>query len=318
MTALWREMRRELAAWLGSVKLAIVLFLAIAAASITGTVIPQGESLGFYQQNYPEAGQGPVVWGFVTWRFLLGLGLNDVYRSWWFVALLLLLAANLTTCTFRRQLPMLKSARNWKFYTEPRQLTKFALRTVFPAEGNGLLAEQLRAARYKVHEQDGLLYAHKGVVGRVGPIVVHASLLLIMAGALVGAFGGFKTQRQAMPGQSFDLIDVDRSRLSLARTPDWKVRVNRFWIDYRPDGSVEQFHSDLSVLSPTGKELKRKTISVNDPLVYDGVTLYQASWAVGALKLRVNDSPLIAIDLVPVKAPNNQEAYGAWGPGDSF
>ncbi|UFP92997.1 cytochrome c biogenesis protein [Gloeobacter morelensis MG652769] len=314
MTSLWRDIRHEVAAWLGSLKLAIGLFLAIAAASIAGTVIPQGESTDFYRQNYPDS--GAVVWGFVTWRFIISLGLDEVYRSWWFVALLLLLATSLTICTFRRQIPMLKAAQNWKFYTEPRQLSKYALRTAIPAGGTGPLAEQLRAGRYKVYQRDDLIYATKGTIGRVGPIVVHVSLLLIMAGAMIGAFGGYQTQRMTLAGDSFDIKAVEQSRLSLARTPDWTVRVNKFWIDYRPDGSVDQFHSDLSVVSPAGEELTRKTISVNDPLIYDGVTMYQASWAVGAFKLRLNDSPVLTIPMQPIEAPNGQEAWGQAIPFD--
>ncbi len=310
----WREIKQELSAWLGSVKLAIVLFLVIAAASITGTVIPQGEPLEYYKQNYPETGQ--VVWGFVTWRFVASLSLDEVYRSWWFVALLMLLAANLTTCTFRRQLPMLKAARNWKFYTEPRQLSKFTLRATVPGASPEAFAAQLRTRRYQVHQRDNLLYATKGTWGRVGPIVVHASLLLIMAGAVIGAFGGFKTQRMTPAGESFDLAQVDRSRLSLARSPEWTVRVNKFWIDYRTDGSIGQFYSDLSVLDPKGIQLARKTISVNDPFIYDGITMYQASWGIHAFKMRINDSPLLTIPMQAMQAPGQQEAWGQALPFD--
>jgi cytochrome c biogenesis protein len=53
--------------------------------------------------------------------------------------------------------------------------------------------------------------------------------------------------------------------------------VNKFSIDTRPDGSVAQFYSDLSLKDFDGKELLRKTISVNDPFRYGGVTMYQVS-----------------------------------------
>lgn len=53
--------------------------------------------------------------------------------------------------------------------------------------------------------------------------------------------------------------------------------MNKFSIDTRPDGSVAQFYSDLSLNDFDGKELLRKTISVNDPFRYGGVTMYQVS-----------------------------------------
>jgi cytochrome c biogenesis protein len=36
------------------------------------------------------------------------------------------------------------------------------------------------------------LYAFKGLAGRIGPIGVHAALLLILAGTSYSGFGGFK------------------------------------------------------------------------------------------------------------------------------
>ena len=109
-----------------NLKLAIVLLLVIALFSIAGTVIEQGESLTFYQQNYP---QEPALFGFLTWQVLLTLGLNHVYSTWWYLSLLVLFGSSLTACTFTRQLPALKAARNWKYYQKPRQFTKLALST---------------------------------------------------------------------------------------------------------------------------------------------------------------------------------------------
>lgn len=44
------------------------------------------------------------------------------------------------------------------------------------------------------------------------------------------------------------------------------LHVNGFNIDYRPDGSVQQFNSDLSVLDLDGQEMQRNGIFVNKPL----------------------------------------------------
>ncbi len=312
---LWEELKRELNTGLGSLSLAIGLFLVIAVASILGTVIPQEESLEYYQQNYPESGR--VVWGFVTWRFLTNLGIDNVYRTWWFLALLMLLAANLMVCTFRRQIPMLKAAKTWKFYAEPRKLSKFALNTTLALDSPEALAAQLRSRRFEVHQKDGLLYASRGLLGRVGPIIIHISLLLILGGAVIGAFGGFKTQRMTAQGQNFDLQKVELNRVSLAHLPNWHVHVNKFWIDYRPDGSIDQFHSDLSVISPEGKELKRQVIAVNEPMVFEGVTMYQASWGVNSFVMRINQSPWLTIPMQAMKGgPGGKEAWGQALPFD--
>jgi len=72
-------LRQELLPVLTNLRLAIVLLLTIAIFSITGTVIEQGQSVEFYQANYPEH----CVFGFLSWKVLLTLGLDHV-SSWWF------------------------------------------------------------------------------------------------------------------------------------------------------------------------------------------------------------------------------------------
>jgi len=108
---------------LADLLLAIFLLLAIAVFSVSGTVIEQGQSLAFYQSNYPE---NPALFGFLTWKVLLTLGLDHVYRTWWFLAILILFGSSLTACTFTRQFHALKAARRWKFYDKPRQFQKLA------------------------------------------------------------------------------------------------------------------------------------------------------------------------------------------------
>ncbi|MGB7250454.1 MAG: cytochrome c biogenesis protein ResB, partial [Phormidesmis sp.] len=99
VTATKRYFRKDLIPLLADLRLAIGLLLAIALFSISGTVIEQGQSLDFYQQNYPE---NPALFGFLTWKVVLIAGLNHVYSTWWFLTILVLFGASLTACTFTR------------------------------------------------------------------------------------------------------------------------------------------------------------------------------------------------------------------------
>src|SRR5690349_6419312 len=117
-------LRREFLPILTDLRLAIALLLLIAIFSATGTVIEQGQSPAFYQANYPEH---PALFGFLTWKVIQVVGLDHVYRTSWFLSLLILFGTSLTACTFTRQLPALKAARRWKYYEEPRQFQKLAL-----------------------------------------------------------------------------------------------------------------------------------------------------------------------------------------------
>lgn len=311
--ALRHYFKRELVPLLADLRLAIVLLLTIALFSVTGTVIEQGQTQAFYQANYPEH---PALFGFLSWQLILTLGLDQVYRTWWFLALLILFGASLTTCTFQRQIPALRwFSRTWNFYSQPRQFQKFALSAELPQGQMEQLLPLLQQRRYKVFQEGEKLYAHKGIVGRVGPILVHASMLLILLGAILGAMTGFFAQEMVPSGETFQVRNVfDAGPWAAAQIPkDWSVKVNRFWIDYTPDGNIDQFYSDLSVLDQAGQELDRQTIHVNKPLRHKGVTLYQADWSVAALRFHLNNSPVLQLPMAPLEAGGGR-LWGTWLP----
>lgn len=306
--------KRELLPLLADLRLAIGLLLSIAVFSIVGTVIEQGQTLAFYQTNYPEH---PALFGFLSWKLILLLGLDHVYRTWWFLALLILFGASLTTCTFRRQLPALRwFSRTWNFYSQPRQFQKFALSAELPQASLEQLVPLLEKRRYKIFQEGEKLYAHKGIIGRIGPIIVHASMLLILTGAIWGAMTGFFAQEMVPSGETFQVRNIfDAGPWAAAQIPqDWSVKVNRFWIDYTPDGTIDQFYSDLSVLNQAGEEIDRQTIHVNKPLRHKGVTLYQADWAVAAVRFRLNNSPVLQLPMAQLDTGGAGRLWGTWLP----
>lgn len=318
--ALRRFFRRELLPLLTDLRLAILLLLAIALFSISGTVIEQGQSLAFYQANYPEH---PALFGFLSWKVLLTLGLDRVYRTWWFLALLILFASSLTACTFKRQLPALKwFARTWNFYSQPRQFKKLALSAELNTLETGgaslpMLTQLLQQKGYRVFEgENNNLYARKGIVGRIGPIVVHVGILIILAGAIWGAMTGFFGQEMVASGESFQVQNIiDAGPLAERQfLKDWSLRVNRFWIDYTPTGGINQFYSDMSVLDKQGQEVKRKTIFVNQPLRYRGVTFYQTDWGIAAIRIRINNSPTLQLPMAQLNTNGNGRLWGTWIP----
>ena len=306
-------LRRELFPILGNLKFAIALLLIIAACSVSGTVIEQGETLDFYQQNYPEH---PALFGFLTFKVLLFLGLNHVYSTWWFLALLILFGTSLTICTFNRQLPMLKVAKRWHYYTKPQSFSKLALSTELIGRSLEEIAPVLTKFGYQVYQENGQLYARKGLIGRVGPIFVHASMLLILIGAILGSLTGFIGQEMIPSGQAFQIKNVTEAGIWSHIPKDWAVKVNRFWIEYTPSGAIDQFYSDLSVIdNKSGKELDRQTIHVNKPLRYDGVTFYQANWDIASVRFTLNASPVLQLPMTALQAKGtNNKVWGSWLP----
>ncbi|MDJ0795600.1 MAG: cytochrome c biogenesis protein [Calothrix sp. MO_167.B12] len=314
-----RVLRQDFLPLVTDLRLAIVLLLLIALFSISGTVIEQGQSLKFYQANYPEH---PALFGFLSWKVILTLGLNDVYRTWWFLALLIFFGTSLTACTFTRQLPALKAARRWKFYNQPRQFAKLALSAEFDLGKDNTvslenLTQILSDRRYKIFpEHPEVLYARKGIIGRIGPIVVHIGIVLILLGGIWGAMTGFVAQEMVPSGDTFQVKNIINAG-PLAANPssqDWSVRVNRFWIDYTPNGGIDQFYSDMSVLNSQGEEVDHKKIFVNQPLRYRGVTFYQTDWGIAAVKVKINNSPIFQLPMAQLDTKGQGRLWGTWIP----
>jgi hypothetical protein len=232
----------RLLSWLADLRLAIVLLLLIAVASGLGTAIPQQETVAFYHERYDDA---PWL-GWLKADALLRLQLDHVYASGWFLALLALLGLALLLCSWRRQWPALQASLRWIDYTSPRQLSKLHLaETIATPRADALvaLASQLRAKGWSVREQEGRLAARKGLAGRVGPLLVHAGLVLLMVGAAWGAVAGQRLERFLAPGSDLELLDRQGR-------PQVTVALDRFAITRDPVGRPEQFTSTLRLIAP--------------------------------------------------------------------
>jgi cytochrome c biogenesis protein len=310
-TQIWQH---QVVAVLANLKVAIALLLLIALFSILGTVIEQGQTLDFYRENYPEH---PALFGFLSYKVILAIGLEHVYGSWWFLTLLILFGTSLTACTFNRQLPILKASKRWFYYTKPQSFEKLPLATEIVGGNLTQLAQSLQSKNYKVYQADDRLYARKGLIGRIGPIIVHASMLLVLIGSIWGSLTGFIAQEMVPSGDTFKVRNITESGAwSASQVPkDWSVRVNRFWIDYTPKGNIDQFYSDLSVLDKDGKEVDRQTIHVNKPLKYKGVSFYQANWDIHAIKFTLNNSPILQLPVNKLESQNGgRQVWGTWIP----
>ena len=285
-----RRQLQRLLGWISDLRLAIGLLLLIALASGIGTAIPQKELEAFYHQRYDAH---PWL-GLLRADGLLRLQLDHVYSSGWFLALLAWLALSLLLCSWRRQWPALRSSLNWIDYRDPRQLSKLSVAETRssgePARQLERLAAELDAGGWQVRRQPGRLAARRGVVGRVGPLLVHAGLVLLMLGAAWGALAGQRLERFLPTGQELELIDRrGHSQLTLA--------LDDFAIQRDPAGRPEQFTSRLRLLSPGGGTSTAAEVSVNHPLRHRGLTVYQADWALAALRLRLGSSPVLEVPL---------------------
>lgn len=279
---------------LANLQFAIGLLFTIGIIIALGTFIEQEQPLNFYKENYPESAP---IFGFITWKLITFFNLNTVYTAWWFLSILALFVSSLLACTFTTQLPSLKTFKLWKFLSVSDQYKKLNLTETVTVSLGNTFAFNCNTNRYNVFRQSKKSYAYSGLLGRVAPIVVHVSIVLLLLGSTVGSFGGYAAQEIIPRGEIVHVQNIIKAG-SLSYVPqDISCRINDFWITYTKDFKIDQFYSDVSLLDNNGYELKRKTIFVNEPLVYKGLTFYQTDWDIAGLKIKLGGKTTVQVPL---------------------
>ena len=287
--------------WLSSLKIAILLLLVIAVSCAAGTLIPQQESNQFYYDNFNK---NPFL-GIINANILLLFEFDHVYTSFWFLFLLIWLGLALSVCSFRRQLPILKSALNWIDYNSPRQIAKLSVAQTIVTNNYSKSLEKikinLKKQGWNMKETDGRIAARQGVIGRLGPILIHLGMILLMIGATYGSLNGKTIEKFLAPGRSIDLLNNNEEK-------GLTIELKKFKIERDPQGRAEQYRSIVNVIEPNGNN-QSKEISVNYPLRYKGLTLYQADWSLAAITIEIDNSPKLQIPIEPISELGEQ----VWG-----
>lgn len=297
MLVTFNQYLKKSISFIGNLKLAIILLLVLAIFSALGTIIEQNQNFSFYEKNYPNS---TPLFGFISSKIIFLFGLNKIYQTWWFTSLILLLAISLFSCTLSRQIPSLKMARLWQFYTNDKNIEKLGINFSLQKMSLSKLAFILKSQDYNVIQKGKCLYAYRGLPGKIGPIIVHASLIIILFGSLLGNLAGFVSQELVPLGGVFHIQNVINSGTLSYIPQNFEGYVKDFKIAYNDEGAIDQFYSDLSILDPKGEEVKKKTIYVNEPLRYKGIVFYQTDWSITSLGINVDQLVNFQLPLRPI------------------
>ena len=293
---------------LANLQFAIGLLLTIGVVIAIGTVVEQDQSLAFYQENYPELNP---LFGFLTWKLIKFLSLDRLYTAWWFVILLLLFGSSLLACTFTTQLPSIKTFKLWKFINQPRQYKSLSVNDNITLELSNTIAYNCNLENYHFFRQRKKGYGYTGLLGRLAPVVVHGSIILLLIGSTLGSFGGYIAQEIIPVGEIFHIQNLTKFGNNSYVPQDLSCRVNNFWITYTKELKTDQFYSDLSILGSDGKELKRKVVFVNEPLIYKDLVLYQTDWDIVGLKLKLAGNKSFQLPLKRITKGGNRFWFGS-------
>ena len=247
-----------------------------------------------YKLNYPVT---KPVFGFLSWEVILKFGLDHIYKTWWFITLIVLFGTSLLTCTILQQLPGLKISRRCQFFRTNRQFQKLKTSTTLQNSNFQKFLFKLKETEYSIFQQKNTIYAYKGLIGRIAPIIVHFSIILILIGTIVGAINGFKAQEIVPKTETFHIQNI-LSNGQFTSIPKVSTRINDFWITYTKQTTINQFYSDISILNVEGTEIERKTIFVNSPAKYRGINYYQTDWNLIGLRFKDQNSQQFEYPLI--------------------
>lgn len=285
-------------AWtqLTSMRTALMLLLLLAVAAVPGSVFPQRVQDAFAVQTYIEDRPtlGPILDTFQ---------LFDVYSSFWFSAIYLLLFISLIGCIIPRARKHIQQMTSPPPRT-PRRLQRLpeygALELEAPDSQNpGPTPEQalddaakvLRRRRYRVDQRQDSVGAEKGYLKEVGNILFHASLVGVLIFVAAGSMLSYRGQKVLMEDEGFvnALVAYDNfypgTWFSEDQLEPFSLQLNSFDRTFdrqllptgEPNphyGQLLGFTADVTVQDGNDAEIEDTTLQVNHPLTLGGAQLY--------------------------------------------
>lgn len=278
-----------------SVRNAVWMIVITLIAAIIGTILPQDE---FKLSSLPASQFYPETYGWLGKVYYL-LGFHNLYQSWWFILLLLMIGVSLVICSIDRVIPLYRALnqqripRSLNFYKRQRFYT--ANETV--ASALDMLEEALKKKRYKIKRTEEGILAEKGRISRWGPYINHIGLIMIILSVMLRLIPGFyldervwvwEGETKQLPGTDYYLKNED-FKLEVYNEDEFPQKLDI------EEKVVKNYQTDAILFEKVNGELKEvhaDEIRVNHPLEYQGLFLYQASYQLNqlyALKVKVMD-----------------------------
>jgi len=294
--------------FLSSVRLGVVLLCILVALSMIGMLIIQQNVQGFDTYFASLTPAERLVFG--------SLGLFDIYHSWYYNLLLLILSLNIILASIDR------FPRMWdEYFSKPKltstreRLLDLSQKAVFSSRGeseaeiadkikhvfetNGLKAKssERQAVAYATDEtgqkdfsnvvrlNETWVFGESGRINRLGAYIVHVALLTLFLGHFVALRTGFDADVRMIPGDATDKIqmiqfDMDRKEKFDVQLPFTMTctDIQQKLID--PAGSI-----DVTNTLDWRTQLKVEDpeygtiladVSMNKPFTYRGYRFFQA------------------------------------------
>jgi cytochrome c biogenesis protein len=233
-------------AWdfMASIKLAIILFALISLTSIVGTILEQNAAPSKNIQVLGSLfGESLAPTLYVAFE---KLGFMNMYRSWWFLMLLMLFAANLIICTLDRFPRILRLVKDPVKPLSKEHMAAIPLKKEFtikgkPGAAKDAVMKAMKKTGVKVMESneggDIQLYGERRRFSRLGVFVTHLSVIVMLIGAVIGIFFGFNGSLNIPEGAMYTVAFARTGLLTPAQDNEQNVIIR----------AVENARGDVAV-----------------------------------------------------------------------
>ncbi len=300
--------------------LAITLLVAIAIASIIGTVLQQNEPYNNYVIKF-----GPF-W----FEVFKALGLYDIYGAVWFLFLLGFLLVTTSVCVYRYTPSLLRDMNHFRTDAQEKSLRAFKHHSRWEPEGDvGRMPELAQRfltgrgyrVRVKTTDDHTMVAAMKGSSSRLGYLFAHVGIVVICLGGLIDGNvplkwadytgrivpetrdipvsqipehsilsednAAFRGSVQIPEGGRAGVVFLGMRDGYLVQPLPFRIELEDFRIEHYESGMPKSFESDLVIHDEELDQPLRQTIAVNHPLIYKGYAIYQSSFADGGSLMKM-------------------------------
>ena len=270
----FRTISRKVWRTMASIQTGVVLLILVVIFAAVGTIV--------LQRPVTEPDEMQNAYSPQALQILDKVGLTDVFHSWWFLGLVLLVSICIVAASIDR------FPNSWRYFSRPYKYPDESFRRAshpqkllaVADEESGLVAAEraLHSLGYKpervVHEDHFSIFAERSRISEIAVYIVHASLLLIFLGTVVDGLWGWRGTLNLNEGQTSNIVEL---RDGTARTLPFAIRCDAAGQENYKDGTPKKWWSKLAVVEG-GRDVQKKEIVVNDPLFYSGVRFYQSSY----------------------------------------
>ncbi len=285
-----------------SVKVGVSIIVALLVAAAVGTILPQEQYVSvpvrtdaaleaYYSDVYGSIG-----------KIYYFLGFNDLYNSFWFIALVGMLAISLIIASLDRFVPLYRSLKNQRVLRHASFMNKQRIYAEGSAAPDAMQKAEakLKELKYKVSTDKNGLLAEKGRFSRWGPYVNHIGLIIFLFGVMLRMMPGFyvdetlwirEGETRAIPEASGYTLENKGFAVETYTGEDEEAkfgealdRVGTVVKNYQTDIVLYKKPEDALPGETNLETVKEYPIRVNQPLKFDGYAIYQMDFKEDELK----------------------------------